>query len=109
MPTSIEASGFAMRLWYQSGFVGAPPFDAKTTYVSPSRRYARGFVRRVPVLAPVWVSNSNVRPSNGPPTRPSFARNSWMMPVFQSCSGMVASVGSFRWSTARSVPGVPVG
>ena len=25
------ASGLAMRLWYQSGFVGAPPLEATTT------------------------------------------------------------------------------
>ena len=32
-----------------------------------------------------------------------------MMPVFQSCSGMVASVGSFRRINGAEVPGVPVG
>src|SRR5947209_3037665 len=27
LPTSTVVSGFATRLWYQSGFVGAPPFE----------------------------------------------------------------------------------
>ena len=30
-PTSIEARGLATRLWYQSGLVGAPAFEANTT------------------------------------------------------------------------------
>ena len=30
-PTSIEASGLATRLWYQSGFRAVPPLEAKIT------------------------------------------------------------------------------
>src|SRR3954467_581905 len=36
VPTSIVTFGLARRLWYQSGLVGAPPFEANTTYRSPS-------------------------------------------------------------------------
>src|SRR6266851_1661990 len=36
-PTSTLATGFALRLWYHPGWSGAPPFDATTTYRSPSR------------------------------------------------------------------------
>ena len=43
-PTSTVTVGFATRLWYQSGFVGAPAFDAKT-YIFPSPgRYIIGVV-----------------------------------------------------------------
>ena len=38
VPTSISVSGLARRLWYQSGLSGAPPFEPKITYRSPSRR-----------------------------------------------------------------------
>jgi hypothetical protein len=31
VPTSIDTSGLALRLWYQSGLVGAPPYEAKIT------------------------------------------------------------------------------
>ena len=31
VPTSIFTFGWAFRLWYQSGFVGAPAFEAKIT------------------------------------------------------------------------------
>jgi hypothetical protein len=70
-------------LRYQSGFVGAPPFDATTTYRSPSRKDASGFVRRIPVLDPVCVrSRSGCRAKAL--TLPSLARNSSMTPRFQS-------------------------
>jgi len=39
VPSSTVTSGFATRLWYQSGFVGAPPFEANTATESSERRW----------------------------------------------------------------------
>ena len=77
-PTSIRASGWARRLWYQSGLVSAPAFEANTTYRFPSGRYITGLTRGWPLRAPVVCSSSNGAPSKYPPTLPWFARNSLM-------------------------------
>ena len=69
---------------YQAGFVGAPALEAKITRRSPSGRYIKGVVRAAPLLAPTLVSSSSGAPSNGPPTRPPFARNSSMTPLLKS-------------------------
>src|SRR2546423_8357797 len=53
-PTSILVFGFALRLWYQAGLLGAPPFEAKITHLDSSARYPTGFTRLAPDLAPVW-------------------------------------------------------
>src|SRR4051812_10889455 len=75
-PTSIVASGLALRLWYQSGLSGAPALDAKTRNRSPSGRYIIGLTRVWPLLAPTeWRSRSGA-PSKLPPTLPWLARNS---------------------------------
>ena len=80
--------GLAIRLWYQSGFVGCPPLDAKIAQPPLSSFwYATGFTRSVPVLAPVWWTSRIGMPSNMPPTLPSFARNSSMIFLFQSSLG----------------------
>ena len=46
-------------MWYQSGLVGAPPFEAMTTTLSPSVVYTTGVVRSLPDLAPVVVINTS--------------------------------------------------
>src|SRR5215216_3424112 len=38
VPTSTVIRGWAFRLWYQSGFVGDPPFVAAMIMSSPSGR-----------------------------------------------------------------------
>ena len=63
-------------MWYQSGLVGAPPFDAMTTTLSPSVVYTIGVVRFLPDLAPVVVSSTSGAPANMPVTWPPLARNS---------------------------------
>src|SRR5205085_1635359 len=93
VPTSTVAEGLARRLWYQAGFVGAPPLEAKITIRPPSGMYIRGVVRRCPLLAPVLVSSRTGAPSNEPPTLPSLARN----------SSMIARLNSFMSGTSISL------
>jgi hypothetical protein len=64
--------------------VGAPPFDATIT----KRRsccglWASGVTRAIPDLAPMWWTSISGVPARGPPTRPSFARNSAMILLFE--------------------------
>ena len=56
--------GLALRLWYQSGLVGAPPLDA-TTSIEPSSwgKYTSGVTRTVPLFAPMWWSRIIGAPS----------------------------------------------
>src|SRR5579883_1238730 len=86
----MVTSGWASRLWYQAGLVGAPPLEAKTNRRSPSRRYITGWVRGWPLFAPVVVSSSRGRPFHMPPTLPPLARNSSIILRFQSfLSGII--------------------
>src|SRR2546430_1295778 len=50
---STVTTGFAPGLWYQAGFVGAPPLEATTTYSPFSLEKASGFSRGLPLLGPV--------------------------------------------------------
>src|SRR4051794_6158038 len=79
VPTSIVTSGWALRLWYQSGWDGAPAFEAMITQSSPSGRYTSGVVNGRPLLAPVVVSRIIGAPSKGGPTLPPLARKSSMI------------------------------
>ena len=65
------AAGFATTLWYQSGFVGAPAFEANTAQFLPTDRYIIGWTRSSPGFAPVLCRSSTAAPSNLPPTFPS--------------------------------------
>src|SRR6202140_903711 len=82
VPTSTLATGFALRLWYHAGWSGAPPFDATTTYRSPSRWYITGVMRSSPLPAPTVVSSISRSP-NGPTPFPALEWNSWMVASFQ--------------------------
>src|SRR5712691_587429 len=75
--------GSLTRLWYQSGWVGAPLFVAATTQRSRSRWYATGFVRLLPVRAPFVVSRRSWSPK-WPTPLPPFAWNSSTIALFQS-------------------------
>src|SRR5215831_3153661 len=114
VPISARTRGLASRLWYQSGFVGAPPLEANTAKPSPTAWYIIGLTRSWPVLAPTVCSSRSGAPSNGPPTLPSLARNSAMILLFQS-SGMPGEpgrrAGSFPGAgqQAASERDVPVG
>ena len=96
--------GFATRLWYQSGFVGAPAFVAKTNTLPSLGRYIIGVVWRFPDFAPVVLSRSTGAPSNWPPTLPLLARNSSTTLLFQSFISDIGGSpprGSWRrWSNA---------
>src|ERR1700704_1211120 len=81
-PTSTLATGFALRLWYHPGWSGAPPFDATTTYRSPSRWNITGVMRSSPLCAPTVVSRISRSP-NGPTPFPALEWNSWMVASFQ--------------------------
>src|SRR6516162_3899965 len=84
VPISASTLGWASRLWYQSGLVGAPLLEAKTAYPPGTGRYIIGFTRGCPVLAPTVCRSSSGAPSNWPPTLPPLARNSSMILLFQS-------------------------
>jgi hypothetical protein len=68
VPTSIEASGCAVRLWYQSGLLSAPALEAKIAQSPPTAWYITGWTRSWPDFAPVLCSRSRGAPSNWPPT-----------------------------------------
>src|SRR4051794_1594524 len=55
-----------------------------------SGRYIIGVTCWWPVLRPRWVTRTIGAPSKGPPTRPSLARNSLMVFVFQSVASGTA-------------------
>jgi hypothetical protein len=52
VPTSTVIFGLALRLWYQAGCSGAPPFDATMIMRSPSGKYTSGLILVWPVRAP---------------------------------------------------------
>ena len=81
-PTSTVATGFALRLRYHAGLSGAPPFDATTTYRSPSRWYITGEMRSFPLRAPTVVSRRSRSPNPAIPF-PALAWNSRMVASFQ--------------------------
>src|SRR2546429_9528412 len=81
-PTSTVATGFALRLRYHAGLSGAPPFDATTTYRSPSRWYITGEMRSFPLRAPTVVS-SRSRSPNDPTPFPSLSWNALIVALFQ--------------------------
>src|SRR5216684_8778050 len=86
LPNSIVVFGLALRLWYQAGWVGKPPFDAIITIRSPSLVYTSGVVKGRPLLAPVVVSRSRGALTNGPlRTLPPLARNSGISFWLNSC------------------------
>src|SRR6516225_4088647 len=90
VPSSTVTWGLASRFRYQSGLSGAPPLEAKTNVRPSWARYITGFTHSVPVLRPVVCSSSTGAPSNGPPTRPSLARNSSTTLRFQSLATVMA-------------------
>src|SRR4051812_7995996 len=92
VPISTVTSGLARRLRYQSGSVGAPPFDAKTATSSPTCWYTTGLTRSRPDFAPVVCSNSIGAPSKPPPTLPPLVRNSSMMLVLKSLTSLIVAV-----------------
>src|SRR6202030_957590 len=55
--------------------------------------YTSGVVRAFPVLAPAVVSSTIGAPSNGPPTLPSWARNSSMIDWLKSGTRAPPGVG----------------
>src|SRR5215207_3347160 len=83
-PSSTEGSGSASTLRTHFGSIGAPPMVPNTTNRAPSGRYTSGFSRGRPLLMPLAWRISSVAPSRYPPTLPPFARNSSMIPAFQS-------------------------
>src|ERR1700681_1428248 len=94
-PTSTFATGFAFRLWYHPGWSGAPPFDAMTTYRSPSRWYITGVMGSSPLRAPTVVRRIRCSP-NGPIPLPALEWNSWMVAAFQSA--IATSLPFYRYS-----------
>src|SRR5215468_12551106 len=70
LPSSTVASGFATKLWYHAGCLGAPANEAITTSRSPSVVYTNGFVIVRPLLAPVIVKSSTGILASCPPTFP---------------------------------------
>src|SRR5260370_31939392 len=98
-PTSTLATGFALRLRYHPGWSGAPPFDATTTYRSPSRWNITGEMRSSPLRAPTVVSSIRWSP-NGPTPFPALEWNSWMVAALQSA---ITSSFLFYGCTANGV------
>ncbi len=49
-----------------------------------------GETRSIPDLAPIWWMRISMMPAHGPPTRPSFARNSSMILVLKSLAPSAA-------------------
>jgi hypothetical protein len=76
VPILTTARGFFSRFSYQSGGLSAPPFDAITTRLAPSRKNVRGVVRGLPDRRPVVVSRSTGIPATRPRSRPRLRR--WM-------------------------------
>src|SRR6185437_9809856 len=111
--TSTVAWPAATRLRYHSGWVGAPPLEPKM-YSAPSPFwpgwYTSGVTYSFPLVRPTWCTRIMDAPSNMPPTRPSLARNSSMMPWFQSfASGMpFLSVRSLMANYAPTQTGLAV-
>src|SRR5205807_236571 len=68
-PTSTVATGFALRLRYHAGLSGAPPFDATTTYRSPSRWYITGEMRSCPLRAPPGARRRSRSPNPALPLK----------------------------------------
>src|ERR1700722_6805893 len=97
VPISALTRGWARRLWYQSGLVGAPPLEANTARPSPVSWYIMGLTRGWPLLAPTVCSSSRGAPSKLPPTLPPLARNSAMILLFQS-SASVTVISSRCWA-----------
>src|SRR4051812_36436264 len=52
----VTASGSAVRLWYQTGWVGAPPMDATRAYSPPCSTRMSGVFRSLPLLLPRVVT-----------------------------------------------------
>src|SRR3954447_9271049 len=61
-----------------------------TSASTSSARYIIGATCSLPVLRPRWWTRASGAPSKGPPTRPSFARNSSITLVFQSPGPVMA-------------------
>lgn len=97
VPISAVTSGFATRLWYQSGWVGSPALEAKTAArPSPRSWYIIGLTRSLPLRAPTVWSRRRGAPVKFPPTLPPLARNSSMVWRFQS----------FTWSMGELIAGL---
>lgn len=92
VPISTVTRGWALRLWYQAGWVGEPPFEAMMA-MPPSGRdeQANGVTRSIPDRAPMRCRRSIGVPVSEPPTRPAFARN----------SSMTLALRSFTWPNRR--------
>lgn len=56
VPSWSSTRGSATTLWYQTGFFGAPPWEATTAYAPSCSTRIRGVLRSLPLLAPRVVS-----------------------------------------------------
>src|SRR5258707_3499454 len=105
-PTSMRASGLALRFQYQAGLSSAPVFEANTRYRSPSARYIMMLVRGFALRAPTVCTRTIGAPSNGPLTRPWLARNSAILRSLNSLPSLIV-VSSHRL-TCRTGPNNPL-
>src|ERR1700722_739707 len=81
---STLARGVARKLYTQSGWWSAPPFDPTMIIMSLMVNAASGTKRCCLDLAPVVVRRIRFASSRSPPTLPSLARNSAMTRALKS-------------------------
>ena len=58
----VTSSGCALRLWYQTGLVGAPPMDATNAYSPSFSTRINAILRILPVLLPRMVTMITGKP-----------------------------------------------
>src|SRR4051795_4268821 len=69
-PSWISTRGCATRLWYQVGWLGAPPFEATSAYLPSCSTRITGFLRILPDLAPTDVTTTTGTPRRVVPSVP---------------------------------------